>query len=98
MTLHHIHKRKRCYQDLQPYPHPQPWINFLDRLLVMIAFIAPLFTLPQIYKILSTQNANEISTITWGAYAFFNIPWIVYGVAHKDKPIIFAYIMWMIMN
>jgi uncharacterized protein with PQ loop repeat len=94
---HHIHLRKRTHQ-LATYPHPQQWVRFLDKFLLVVASVAPLFAIPQIWRILSTESAAGVSPITWGAYAFFNIPWIVYGIVHKERPIIIAYILWLIVN
>ena len=95
--IHHIHQRKRQHV-LSTYPHPQPWVRFLDRLLVVVAVIAPLMTLPQIFRIVSERSAVGVSPWTWGAFAFFNVPWLIYGVVHKERPIIVAYTMWLIVN
>src|SRR3989344_9687617 len=96
--LHHIHKRKRYYQNLEPYPHPKKWINNLDKFLIIVAFIAPLTTLPQIFNIIISKQAGSISALTWSLYAIFNIPWVFYGFVHKEKPIIIMHILWLIMN
>ncbi len=97
-AIHHIYKRKRYHDKLLQYPHPNKWIRFLDNFLVVIAVIGPLLTLPQIYKILTQKTAEGISLLTWGCYAFFNIPWLIYGVVHREKPIIVAYVGWFIVN
>ena len=41
---------------------------------------------------------SGISLITWLMYSVFDIPWIVYGFVHKEKPIIITYTLWFIVN
>ena len=96
--IHHIHKRKRKHYKLLEYPHPNKWIKFLDRFLLIVAILGPLVTLPQILKIYVEQNSTGVSALTWGLFALFNIPWIVYGVVHKDKPIAIGYSLWLVTN
>ena len=98
-NLHHIHKRKRNANSfLEEYPSKRFWIRFLDKFLLFVATVSPFMTLPQIIRIFSTQSASDLSLFSWGMYTFFNIPWIIYGFVHKDKPIIIAYILWFLMN
>lgn len=95
--IHHIHKRKRATK-FEPYPHKHPWIRFLDKLLVVIAVIGPLMTFPQILKIYIEKQAIGVSVLSWSLFTLFNIPWIIYGFVHKEKPIVIAYFGWFITN
>lgn len=97
--LHHIHRRKRLFDlHLEEYPSKKFWIRFLDKLLLVVAAVSPFMTLPQIIQIFANKSAGDLSLFSWGMYTFFNIPWMIYGFVHKDKPIIIAYILWFIMN
>jgi uncharacterized protein with PQ loop repeat len=80
------------------YPHPNKWINLLDKFLLIIAGIAPFSVLPQIIKIVSEKSAEGVSLITWVFFALIAVPWIVYGVVHKEKPIIVGYLLWFAMD
>jgi uncharacterized protein with PQ loop repeat len=97
-NLHHINRRKRKSINLEEYPSKKFWIRFLDKLLIFVAAVSPFMTLPQIILIFSTKSAESLSLFSWGMYTFFNIPWIIYGFVHKDRPIMIAYILWFIMN
>ncbi len=110
--LQHLSKRKRKTWKLnrklglfrsenkkfEVYPSNKFWIDFLDKSLVFIAIIGPLTTFPQIWKIFSLKSAAGISILSWGSWAILDLPWILYGFIHKDKPIIVAYILWFITN
>jgi uncharacterized protein with PQ loop repeat len=96
--LHHLHKRKRIHKKMEQYPHPQAWIRFLDNLLLVIAVIGPMSNIPQILQIFISKTSAGVSTLTFCLLAVFNIPWIIYGIVHKEKPIITAYILWFTTN
>ncbi len=99
---HHHSLRKRITnatnKSFKAYPHPNFWIRLLDRVTVAAGIIGPLMVLPQIVKIYSTHSAAGVSALSWLAFTLVDIPFIAYGIVHKDKPIISTYICWFIAN
>jgi uncharacterized protein with PQ loop repeat len=89
--LHHAHSRKRIHKNLEPFPHPDKFKNTMDKLIYAGGLLAPIVTIPQLYKIWIEKNAAGVSVISWSAFLIAAIFWITYGVAHKTKPIIFVY-------
>ncbi|MCA9337127.1 hypothetical protein KC951_00265 [Candidatus Saccharibacteria bacterium] len=75
-----------------------PYIVFLDKLTFVVGTIGPFTVLPQIYTIYSTKSAAGVSAATWALIFVVTFPWILYGLAHKDKNIIVSFILWEIMN
>ncbi len=96
--LHHIHKRKRFHQKLQEYPNPKKSIRLLDKIMLIIAIVGPLFAIPQIFQIFWYKDAAGVSVLSYSFFTIFNILWIFYGVVHKEKPLIVTYILWFISN
>lgn len=97
--LLHIHKRKRRSDArLEPYPAKSASLRFLDKIIFVAGVAGPLATIPQIMSIYSTHSAGNVSALTFGAYAAFNVIWIIYGFAHKEQPIIVTYCLWLIVN
>ena len=92
--LHHLHKRNK----LEKYPHPVQWKRNLDWIIVIVAIAGPLINIPQITKVYITQNATGLSLLAWTFYVLINIPWFIYGVVHKDKPIIISSSLWALTN
>lgn len=86
--MHHLHKRKRIHDKHEPYPHPDRFKNFMDRYIFVVAVIGPLMILPQMLKIWLNKDATSISLITWLGLCIISSSWIIYGLLHKDKPII----------
>ena len=97
-ALHHVHKRKRIHLKKEAYPHPGKLKNFFDRLVYIVGILMPIFTIPQAWAIWSTGTAAGVSLTTWTANLLAAIVWLCYGVLHKEKPIIFMYILLAIIN
>ena len=65
---------------------------------IAIAIIGPLATLPQIFQIFIEKNVSGVSLVSWSMFMLIAIPWLIYGVVHKEKPIIIAYTINFIVN
>ena len=96
--LHHLHVRKRRALGHEPFPARTWRLRLLDRIVLAAGVIGPLMTIPQIVKIFVLQDASGVSMISWGMYATLDIPWILYGIVHRDVPIALTYTLWLIMN
>ncbi len=99
--IHHMRKRKEeqnFRKDFEEFPHPHAGVRFLDNFLLVVAVIGPLVNFPQIFKIFTLKTAAGVSALTFSLFAFFDIPWIIYGWVHKEKPIIISYTLWLMTN
>lgn len=75
-----------------------PYIAFLDKLTFIVGVIGPFTVVPQIYGIFSTHSADGVSLATWLLIFIVTFPWILYGIAHKEKSIIVSFILWEVAN
>lgn len=99
MSLHHLHLRKRASGRAEhSYPAQTPGVKLLDVVIKIVAVISPAMMIPQILLIYTEKNADGIAPLSWFAFALFNIPWIIYGIVHKEKPLVLMYILWFICN
>jgi len=96
--LHHHHVRKRIHQKHEPYPHPIKWKRFIDHAIYVVAVVGPIMAAPQLMKIWIEKNASGVSAISWAAFMVISTFWMIYGIAHKDKPIIFISGVWIILE
>lgn len=94
--LHHIHIRKRIHQNNEQYPHPDFWKRFFDRLVFVVGVLAPAMTFAQVWKIWNVKNAESSSIWTWTMYFIASIVWLVYGIMHREKPIVLSNILYII--
>ena len=96
--LHHKSIRKRVYQKLEEFPSKDPFKYSLDKIIFLVGFLEPIFTIPQLVDVWGHHHAAGVSVFSWSAYAVLDIVWIVYGIVHKEKPITFTYVMWFLVN
>lgn len=71
---------------------------WIDKIIYIFGVAGPILTLPQVYKIWAYKTAGGVSAFSWGALAVSSVFWLVYGFIHKDKPIIFTYTLWVVIN
>ena len=95
---HHQHARKKVDNNLEPLPSQEQVKSFVDKIIYAVGILGPVMTLPQLWIVWINHNTAGISTISWGAYAFFSAVWIIYGILHKEKPIIITYTLWCLME
>lgn len=62
----------------------------MDTLVYPLTLISPIMTIPQISDIWMHKNVGGISLITWSAYTVVSSLWFIYGIQHKEKPIIIS--------
>lgn len=94
----HLHRRKRIHQKHEPYPHPDKFKRFYDKFILFFGIIGPLLAIPQLVKIWIEQNAAGVSLFSWIAFLCIATSWLVYGIIHKEKPIIVSNIIWIIVD
>lgn len=72
--------------------------HLIDKLIYIGGILGPIMTLPQLFKIWLEKNATGVSMISWFAYAIGSAFWIWYGLTNKQKPVIFAYSIFLIIE
>ena len=97
-ALHHISKRKRIHLKGEPYPHPNKWKRFLDKLIYFFGFLSPIFTIPQVLKIWFEKNSSSLSLISWITYLCASTVFFFYAIVHKEKPLIIIYLISILIN
>ena len=98
LGMQHFHKRIRIHQKHEPYPHPNKWKRFMDRAIYVVGILGPIMTMPQLIKIWAEKNAIGVSATTWIAYLLVAIFWLIYGTIHREKLIMTASILWIIVD
>jgi len=96
--LEHYHLRKRIHQKHEPYPHPDKVKRIFDKIIYVAVIVGPIMNLPQLFKIWMYQNASGVSFVSWISFSIISVLWLIYGVLHKNKPIIFMNFALMIIQ
>ena len=66
--------------------------------MLIAAIAAPTLLLPQVFQIFETQDASSLSLFTWVSLTLYNALWLVYGLVHKELPIIVANVFFTLLN
>jgi uncharacterized protein with PQ loop repeat len=93
--IHHVSKRKRAHERLEPYPHTDKWKSRVDRMVYVIALFGLAMTIPQVGSIWLEKNAAGVSAASWSAYSITAFFWLIYGILHKEKPLILINAAWL---
>lgn len=91
--LHHYHRRKgkvNLERDSLK--------RIADAFIYFGGIVGPLVTIPQLMKIWYEKTALGVSAVSWGGYLLGAIFWLGYGIIHKEKPIIFTYGVWVVLD
>lgn len=70
----------------------------LTKLVLAMAVIEPLMTIPQIYEIWIKKQTAGVSLLTWSFYILAAIVWLLYGLKIKDKPLMVASTLWVLVE
>lgn len=71
---------------------PKPTGKFtplIDKFTYAAAIIESFIVLPQVFQIFHDKNATGVSLMSWTGFWLLNLIWLAYGIAHKEKLIIF---------
>ena len=71
---------------------------FIDKIILGVAIIEPLFTLPQVIIIFRNKNATDVSIFTWLGFNLMTLMWIWYAIAHKEKIVLIYQLLFFLIN
>lgn len=94
-SLHDFIHTHNIDEEKQAKLHEKYFVRFIDKAVFVVAFIGPLTTTPQAYRIWATHDVSGISVTTWVLYDLIQFFWLLYGLAHKNKPIIISNFFWV---
>ncbi|KKR09139.1 MAG: MtN3 and saliva related transmembrane protein [Parcubacteria group bacterium GW2011_GWC1_39_29] len=78
--------------------HPARTRQIADNLIYLGGILGPIVTIPQLIEIWLNKNASGVSVISWIAYLVGAMFWLFYGLVHREKPIIFTYGVWIVID
>lgn len=83
--IHHKHKKVII-------THP------IDRLALIVGFLQPLATIPQIWLVFTSGDASQVSIFTWAAFNVASVVILWYGLKHKLPPVWIPQIVWILVQ
>ena len=71
---------------------------FFDDGMYLVALITPVLTVPQLLLIYVQHQTSGVSVLTWGAYAAMSGIWLIYGLLHRQKPLILSQVCLFVLD
>lgn len=87
-AFQHLSIRKRLSKTYEKFPHPTQFGRVVDKIVYISTIGLPLLNFIQLYRIWAEKSILGLSLISWFGFAFFSLIWMIYGIIHKEKPII----------
>ncbi|MCR4333718.1 MAG: hypothetical protein NUV60_01705 [Patescibacteria group bacterium] len=98
LGFHHLRSRALAAQGIEPFPARGAGKRSLDYLMYGVGIFAPLALMPQIISIYVDHQKEGVSLETWVLLTLFSILWTIYGIVHRDRPIIIAHALFTILD
>jgi len=92
-ALHHHYRRKRA--DTRAYPW---WARGVDWVVYPMGVLGLLMAIPQTASIWVYHETAGVSVFSWTAWTLISAFWTLFGILHKEKPIIWINGAWVIAN
>ena len=70
----------------------------LNSIVTLIAFIAPLNAIPQIWKIFETKSVVNVSLTTYVMVVATQFIWLIYGAKLSLKPLIYSSVVVILLS
>jgi len=87
-VMYHQPIRKRIHQKHEEYQNKDRLNRFYDKFIYFVVIIAPIANIPQLLKVWIEKDASGVSSLSWFFFSGISISWFIYGILHKDKPIL----------
>ncbi|MFH1290457.1 MAG: hypothetical protein ABIH92_03550 [Nanoarchaeota archaeon] len=86
------------YENFGPGGSAGKLKRVLEFMIYFVGFLGTILTIPEAYKIWTTQSAAGSSIVSWISLTLFTPFWIFYGILHKKKSLTMTYVVWFIIN
>jgi len=90
---HHYHKRKGHLKLTSPRAR-----KIIDYGVYAVTVFGLVMTIPQLWNVWFLKNATGVSAASWIGYTIIAVFWLIYGIAHKVKPIIISNMFWILLD
>jgi uncharacterized protein with PQ loop repeat len=64
----------------------------------VVGIVGPLVSIPQLIEIYAHHQVQGIAISTWIGYTVLAAIWLMYGILHREKPIIVTQSLWLLIN
>lgn len=70
----------------------------VNRAAMIVGVLQPFTAVPQIWEIIRSGDADNVSLWAWLISALSGLVFLWYGIAHRLKPIIITQVLWFVLQ
>lgn len=93
--LYHDHQRRLAQEGFEDRSVLK---DALGKMAYPIALLVPLTSIDQAISIWTEKSADGVSVVLWSIFLFTSIFWVFYGAVHKEKAIMLAHIIMILVS
>lgn len=70
----------------------------VDKICYAASVFMPATAIPQIHQLYTTHDADSLSLLMWVLYLVGIIPFLLFGIQHKEKQLVVLNVLWLIVT
>lgn len=72
--------------------------TLIDKICYFASVFMPATAIPQIHQLYTTRDADSLSLLMWVLYLVGVIPFLLFGILHKEKQLVVLNVLWLIVT
>lgn len=89
LGLHHLWERSRKLEN-DTIENNEDFKKFINKFIYFVGGFGVAIIIPQVTKIWISKDITGVSLTTWGGFFIASLFWLLYGLVHQAKPIIYT--------
>lgn len=82
---------KKLYRNLKKEQ------KHIDGLMWLVGIASPISGIPQVLIIYMNQSSMNLSFLSWFIWTLMAFVYLLYGIVHRIKPLIFTNVAWLLV-
>lgn len=87
--LHYLLRKTRQLEK-EDIENNKGLTSFINKFIYFVGGFGAAVIIPQVTKIWVYNEVEGVSLTTWGGFFIGSIFWLIYGLIHKEKPIVYT--------
>jgi MtN3 and saliva related transmembrane protein len=87
--LHHLFQRVNSIEKAE-FEENEGLKSFINRFIYFVGGFGVAVIIPQVTRIWFSKDVDGVSLTTWGGFLIASAFWLIYGLVHREKPIIYT--------
>lgn len=89
LGLHHLLENSKTLEEREIENNKKLKL-FINKFIYFVGGFGIAVTIPQLTKIWVSREISGVSMTTWAGFFISSSFWLLYGLVHKEKPIIYT--------